>query len=71
MGSLNSAFKKLTANHPPVILKSNTVTHFKIFENFSPSSPAYGTIHRIRGCFLKTATSILKRGLYQVDEVTV
>jgi hypothetical protein len=42
MGSLNSAFEKPTANHPPVILKSNTV---------SKSSPAYRTICRITGGF--------------------
>jgi|688.fasta_scaffold1312418_1 hypothetical protein len=29
--------------------------------NFSPSSPANGTIYRITGGFLNSATSILKR----------
>jgi hypothetical protein len=60
IGNLNSAFEKPTANHLPVILKSNTKTSFKISLNFSPSSPAYRKIYRIIGGFLN-ATSILKR----------
>jgi hypothetical protein len=38
--------KKLTANHLPVIFKSNTETRIKNFEFFT-SSPAYGTIYLI------------------------
>jgi hypothetical protein len=34
--------KKPTANHLPVILKSNIETSFKIILNFSPPSPASG-----------------------------
>jgi hypothetical protein len=45
--------KMLTVNHPPVI-KSNTVTCFKI-------SPAYGTVYRIIGRFPYAATSSLRR----------
>jgi hypothetical protein len=53
--------KKPTANHLPVILKSNTETRFNFFLNFSPSSPAYSTIYRIISGFLNATTSILKR----------
>jgi hypothetical protein len=52
--------KKPTANHLPGILKSNTKTRLKIFLNFSPLSPAYGTVYRITVGFLNAATSILK-----------
>jgi hypothetical protein len=42
-----------------VILKSNTENRFK---TFSPLSPAYGTIYKITGSFLKPqqACSFLK-----------
>jgi hypothetical protein len=58
VGNLNSALKKQTASHPPVILKNYPLL---IFLNFSQSSPAYGTIYRITGGFLNATTSILKR----------
>ncbi len=38
----SAAFRK-----PSVILKSNTVSRFKLFLNFPPSSLAYGKIYRI------------------------
>jgi hypothetical protein len=50
------AFRK-----PPVILKSNTVTLFKIYLNFPASSPAYGTFYIITGGFLNALTTILLR----------
>jgi hypothetical protein len=34
--------------------------------NFSPASPAYGTIYRITGGFLNAATSILKSVLVRI-----
>jgi hypothetical protein len=61
----------LWKSRQPVILKSNTETRFKIFLNFSPSSPAYGTIYRITGGFLNAATSILKRvsvGIFKIRQ---
>jgi hypothetical protein len=44
--------KKLTVNPLLLILKSNTETCFQNGLNFLPSSPAYGTIYWITGCFL-------------------
>jgi hypothetical protein len=42
-------------------LETSSALDFEFFFNFSPSSPAYGTIYRITGGSLKAATSILKR----------
>jgi hypothetical protein len=60
VGTLNSDFEMPTANHRPVILKE-IPNPLQKFLNFSPSSPAYGTVYKITGGFLNAAKSILKR----------
>jgi hypothetical protein len=55
-GNLNEAFEKADRQSSAhVILKPASK-----FLNFSPSSPANGTMYRIPGGFLNAATSILK-----------